>query len=299
MQGGAPLTFEQLKYFVTIAEALNYSQAAKQLHIAQPALSQSIARLEQEIGYSLFEKKGRGIILTPHGELFLAHAQMAINNIESGMQKLADFDSTIPETVKIAINNDINTDDISEILVHFRQQNQDIDIRTAGMDYVQVIDALNAGKTDFSVCGLNQTIMEDSDLSYIEIASHPFFAYLSADNPLSQLPILDNNIIADETVTVRSSNMKNLIMQICPIRKPESIIITMQEKIILNLIANNSAMYVSDCDFPTVYNGKTICKIPFDCPPRKVILAWNKNKILNKACLKFKKFVKNCTLINK
>ena len=86
MQGGAPLTFEQLKYFVTIAEALNYSQAAKQLHIAQPALSQSIARLEQEIGYSLFKKKG-AVLFLPHTENYSLHMRKWLSIILSQVCK--------------------------------------------------------------------------------------------------------------------------------------------------------------------------------------------------------------------
>ena len=55
----------QLKYFLAVAESEHMTNTAKQLHIAQPALSQSIHRLEQELGVSLFERAGRGIRLSP------------------------------------------------------------------------------------------------------------------------------------------------------------------------------------------------------------------------------------------
>lgn len=57
----------QLKYFLAVAESEHMTNTAKQLHIAQPALTQSIHRLEQELGVRLFERAGRGIRLSPAG----------------------------------------------------------------------------------------------------------------------------------------------------------------------------------------------------------------------------------------
>ena len=57
----------QLKYFYAVAENLHVTKTAEQLHIAQPALTQSIRRLENELGYPLFAAKGRNIILTEYG----------------------------------------------------------------------------------------------------------------------------------------------------------------------------------------------------------------------------------------
>lgn len=59
----------QMRYFCAVAKNQHITQTANQLHIAQPALSQSIKRLEKELGTPLLEPKGRGIALTPAGQL--------------------------------------------------------------------------------------------------------------------------------------------------------------------------------------------------------------------------------------
>ena len=57
----------QLQYFYAVAENLHVTKTAEQLHVAQPALTQSIHRLERELGVALFRKKGRNIVLTEYG----------------------------------------------------------------------------------------------------------------------------------------------------------------------------------------------------------------------------------------
>ncbi|MGA2321991.1 MAG: LysR family transcriptional regulator [Solirubrobacteraceae bacterium] len=73
-----PFKRGQLRYFVTVAEEGQMTRAATKLHIAQPALSQAIAQLESELGFSLLERHARGVTLTPAGEKFLEKARVAL-----------------------------------------------------------------------------------------------------------------------------------------------------------------------------------------------------------------------------
>ena len=68
------ISFRQIRYFLAVAEAGNFSQAAGGLFIAQPALSRQIAALEATLGYALFVREARGVRLTPAGEVFRARA---------------------------------------------------------------------------------------------------------------------------------------------------------------------------------------------------------------------------------
>jgi DNA-binding transcriptional LysR family regulator len=68
----------QLEYFVTVAEEGQMTRAAGRLHIAQPALSQAISQLENELGIALLHRHARGVTLTAAGEIFLAKARVAL-----------------------------------------------------------------------------------------------------------------------------------------------------------------------------------------------------------------------------
>lgn len=83
----------QIRYFLEVANSEHITQSAKKLHIAQPALTQAIHRLENELGIELFESKGRNIVLTEYGKFLKEQLSPIIEKIDSiptAIQKLAN-----------------------------------------------------------------------------------------------------------------------------------------------------------------------------------------------------------------
>ncbi len=75
------MDLKQLEYFVHVAETGSFTRAATLLHVAQPALSKQVRRLEVELRQTLFTRNGRGIILTHEGSLLLQHAKSIIEQV--------------------------------------------------------------------------------------------------------------------------------------------------------------------------------------------------------------------------
>lgn len=84
------MDFKQVTYFIAIAEKSSFSGAAAYVRIAQPALSTQIANLEAELGVSLFDRHGRGVTLTPAGQIFLQHAYEIVRRIEAARMAVRD-----------------------------------------------------------------------------------------------------------------------------------------------------------------------------------------------------------------
>lgn len=74
-----------LRQFIAVAEELNFRRAAERLHMAQPPLSQAILRLEQQLGYPVFERSNRKVGLTAAGTAFLATARQVLLALEEGV----------------------------------------------------------------------------------------------------------------------------------------------------------------------------------------------------------------------
>lgn len=88
------MTLNQLSYFRTVARTENYHTAADELYISQPSLSRSMDSLEKELGVLLFEKSGRGIVLTKSGRLFLEYVDRILEECEIAVYKMKELSST-------------------------------------------------------------------------------------------------------------------------------------------------------------------------------------------------------------
>jgi DNA-binding transcriptional LysR family regulator len=81
----------QLRYFVAVAEREHFGQAAESLHIVQAAVSKQVARLERELGLTLFDRSHRRVRLTPDGQAFLPHARRALRGIDRAAAAAAEL----------------------------------------------------------------------------------------------------------------------------------------------------------------------------------------------------------------
>ncbi|MCE5286602.1 MAG: LysR family transcriptional regulator [Pelosinus sp.] len=91
----------QLKYFQVVARLENVTRAAEELHIAQPSLSKIIARLEKDVGVSLFERSGKRLRLNEFGKAFLKRVERSINELAEGKRELADLANFGPGSITV------------------------------------------------------------------------------------------------------------------------------------------------------------------------------------------------------
>ena len=80
------MELSQLTYFLTVAQMQHMTRAAEALHIAQPALTKSVQRLESELGVPLIARKGRGIALTPYGQRLAVKPVVAVHPVRIHQQ---------------------------------------------------------------------------------------------------------------------------------------------------------------------------------------------------------------------
>lgn len=95
----------QLHYFRTVAAYEHMTQAAAALHIAQPSLSKTIARLENDLGVALFDRVGRQIRLNLYGKAFLSHVEKIFREIEDSKNHLNDLLGKENSVISISFNN--------------------------------------------------------------------------------------------------------------------------------------------------------------------------------------------------
>ena len=79
------MNLKQLQYFVRIVECGSLAKASRQLFISQPALSQQLAKLEQEVGKTLLIRTSKGVLPTTNGAALLEHARFMLRQLEQAL----------------------------------------------------------------------------------------------------------------------------------------------------------------------------------------------------------------------
>lgn len=97
------MEISQMKYFIEAAKTQHITNSAKNLHIAQPALTQSIHRLEDELGVPLFISKGRNIVLTQYGIYLKKKLEPIVKELESIPSELNQMANTENETIRLSV----------------------------------------------------------------------------------------------------------------------------------------------------------------------------------------------------
>lgn len=102
------MELRHLRYFLALAERLNFTQAAAQVHVTQSTLSHQIQQLEDELGQPLFDRSARRVTLTAAGELFLPRAIKALAEIDSGIALVNTPQRTLEGQLRVGTTPTLN-----------------------------------------------------------------------------------------------------------------------------------------------------------------------------------------------
>jgi len=149
----------QIKYYIKAAELLNFTEAAKQLHITQSTLSQQIKQLEAEMNVTLFDRIGKRVYLTEAGCEFLPFAKQTINDTEMGMQRLLDLQEIRKGTLRIGITYSLSFG-LAQILLRFMKEYPNIKIEVIYSTALELLEMLKARDLDL-VFSFSMRIQED------------------------------------------------------------------------------------------------------------------------------------------
>jgi DNA-binding transcriptional LysR family regulator len=116
------MQLQQLVYFVTVEQTRHFTQAAQQLQVAQPSLSQQIRSLERSLGAELFDRARGNITLTPAGEALLPIAQRIVTDVETAQQEVLELNQLRSGRVRLGAPPSLLTGLMPEVARIYRHQ---------------------------------------------------------------------------------------------------------------------------------------------------------------------------------
>lgn len=147
------MELRHLKYFVAVAEELNFSRAAERLFISQPALSRQVKNLEKELGVVLFLRQSDGLTLTEAGQFFLKQAKDILSVSNLAVQNLKDHYSNRDEPLVIGYIPTILNTFLGQTLHQFGHTYPEVPVCLKEMPPNEQVKALREGAIDIAFMG--------------------------------------------------------------------------------------------------------------------------------------------------
>jgi DNA-binding transcriptional LysR family regulator len=171
-----------LRYFTAVAEEGHVGHAAARLYISQPALSQQIRVLEEQVGVPLYTRHARGVELTEAGQSLLAEAREVLaraDRLDETMEELARGEAT---GLRIGVPPGLDARLLPKLLARLRESEQDAPIEVRELTTPEQLDGLRSGSLDM---GLVREPVDDPRLSRRTLLVEPLGASLPATHSLA------------------------------------------------------------------------------------------------------------------
>jgi DNA-binding transcriptional LysR family regulator len=147
------MELRQLEYFVAVAEEANFTRAAARVHVAQPAVSAQIARLERELGQPLFDRTRRAVRLTAAGEAVLPHARAALAAVADARTAVEELGDLVRGSVAIGTVTAHGVD-MPALLASFHAAHPAVEITLGTEDSDALIDGVQSGRLDLAIASV-------------------------------------------------------------------------------------------------------------------------------------------------
>ena len=295
------MTLQQLLYFCEISKHMNFSKAAEIIHISQPSLSNAIQRLENELGFLLFERKGRHLNLTKYGKYFYQQITPVLEQIDFVTEKAKIMAQSDTGYIDLAYNAPFGKKLVPYLARKFlnRPKNKNCTFHFHQASSENMVKGLLLGQFDVGICSMTPL---NPELEYVPILKQRLIGIVSAKHELSKLknvtlsellkfPYVDYS----EEVGIRSMIHKFFDEEHLV---PQIVATAPDEESIAALVAEDFGVsFIAEIDALKSFDIARL-KINQENCYRMVYMACSKNNYLTPAVKRFIEYIKSVTSCN-
>ena len=175
-----PLKIRLLRYFLAVAEAGSFSRAADRLGISQPSVSQQMRDLETALRVSLFQRRGKRILLTPIGLILQEHARAILRQVENFLDELTTEPGQLHGSLHLGVVPILNVALVPQLLGLFVADHPGISLNVEEISSTGIETALEEGRMDV---GLGFITRHSPNLRYERLCGDQFALIVSEKHP--------------------------------------------------------------------------------------------------------------------
>jgi LysR family transcriptional regulator, transcription activator of glutamate synthase operon len=179
------MELRQLRYLVALDEERNFTRAAAREHIAQPALSQQVRRLEEETGVGLVERSTRRVTLTDAGAALVSRARRILAEVQSARTELEAFKGVQAGHVTVGVMHTMGPVDVSIALAIFHRRHPAVELTVREYSSEELADLLRVDEIDLAFLSVTERI-ESHGLGLQQLVSEELVVVLPRTHPLAK-----------------------------------------------------------------------------------------------------------------
>lgn len=285
------MELRQLKYFIAVADTLNFSRAAETLYVSQPTLSQQIAELEEELGISLFIRTKRTVLLTPEGAKLLDKAKTLLHQSEQMLNYIHNLstEETSNYSLCIGYEKNLTNDDnifqkIAHATLHMREKHPTLRLFFREVPREDQKRALRQNEIDILLTSQQDTDLGE-DVNCIEIAKDYMELVTYSSSPIQNTLESVQTIFSSKTVFFRKEDSSEGIGHMLSLFeelhvKPRIQFIDSSESIKLLLMSGDGCIIIPHA-FHTEFQSDTANFLDLSLPDNCIFtsLAWYKKNL--------------------
>ncbi len=177
------MELRHIRYFIAVAEELNFTKAAEKLCIAQPPLSRQIKDLEEELGVKLFVRKPHSLTLTEEGVHFLQYANRIIELVNKSMDDVAEMNKGLQGRIYIASVEGYAPRLLAGWIADFQKENPFVQYDLWSGTTDEIVSRMEKGLCELAVI---MTPFSDEKINSAKVHSEPWAAIIPAGDPLAK-----------------------------------------------------------------------------------------------------------------
>ena len=178
------MEIRQLRYLVALADEQHFTRAAAREHIAQPALSQQIRRLEREVGLALVERTTRRVTITEAGKTLVARARRILSEVDAANGEMQALAGVRAGHVMVGTMHTMGPVDVSLALAMFHERHPGVELTVREQSSEELAEMLRDDVLDLAFLSVTERI-ETQGLVLHQLVSEELVAVLPSDHPLA------------------------------------------------------------------------------------------------------------------
>ncbi len=240
------MTTKQIDYCIELAHTLNFSRAAENMFVSQPTFSYQIRLLEEEIGFALFERSGKGAALTPAGAQFITFLTNMREDLKRAIQQGQNFSAKYTDSISIGLMVWQALYFLPEAMRLFSETHPDVQI-TPVFQYENGVEAFLRNEVDI-LFALKEQTRQIPGIAVHDLFKSRIYLIAQRDDPLAEKNLIREEDLYGRTLMVGGGSPQAL------------------RAVQYRLIASGKIQYFNSPDHDTtrinVAAGKGICLAP-------------------------------------